>query len=153
MSNIKLNMFLLVIYQWHVLSLLALRLDLLYILSLIEDIHLAIEVDINFVVIEEEDTEEIEGIAEVDMEDSQGDMISDMIVVQAMLLILVVKSVEVIIIVLFDCWFRMDSTYQPARASSPSNSQSFPSHAYSVTANQSSSNQSLLHLIHPLRGT
>lgn len=34
------------------------------------------------------------------MEDSQGDMITDMIVVQAMFLILVVKSVEVIIIVL-----------------------------------------------------
>lgn len=36
----------------------------------------------------------------------------------------------------------MDSIYQLAQASSPSNSQSFPSHAYSVTANQSSSNQS-----------
>ena len=91
------------IYQWLVLSLLTLHLDLLHILHLLEDIHLAIEVDINFVAIEEEDTEEMEGIAEeVDMEDSQGDMITDMIVIRAILLILtlVVKSVEVITIVL-----------------------------------------------------
>ncbi|GMP71662.1 hypothetical protein CsSME_00029983 [Camellia sinensis var. sinensis] len=45
----------------------------------------------------------MEGIAEeVDMEDSQGDMITDMIVIRAILLILtlVVKSVDLLLITL-----------------------------------------------------